>query len=77
MTACACASTKGRFPAFHNKSEEEDLFEPFEFDPDRFKAAIPGAGESNWTANYALSDISRTKDMEFFGPPGIAARSRS
>jgi dipeptidyl aminopeptidase/acylaminoacyl peptidase len=37
--------------------------------PDRFKAAIPGAGESNWTANYALSDISRTKDMEFFGPP--------
>ncbi len=37
--------------------------------PDRFKAAVPGAGESNWTANYALSDISRTKDMEFFGPP--------
>ena len=37
--------------------------------PTRFKAAIPGAGESNWTANYALSDISRTKDMEFFGPP--------
>lgn len=37
--------------------------------PERFKAAIPGAGESNWTANYALSDISRTKDMEFFGPP--------
>jgi dipeptidyl aminopeptidase/acylaminoacyl peptidase len=37
--------------------------------PDRFRAAIPGAGESNWTANYALSDISRTKDMEFFGPP--------
>jgi len=37
--------------------------------PDRFRAAIPGAGESNWTANYALSDISRTKDMEFYGPP--------
>lgn len=37
--------------------------------PDRFKAAVPGAGESNWTANYALSDISRTKDMEFFGAP--------
>jgi dipeptidyl aminopeptidase/acylaminoacyl peptidase len=37
--------------------------------PDRFKAAIPGAGESNWTANYALSDIARTKDTEFFGPP--------
>lgn len=37
--------------------------------PDRFRAAIPGAGESNWFSNYALSDISRTKDMEFFGPP--------
>lgn len=37
--------------------------------PDRFRAAIPGAGESNWTANYALSDVARTKDMEFFGPP--------
>lgn len=37
--------------------------------PNRFRAAIPGAGESNWTSNYALSDIARTKDMEFFGPP--------
>jgi dipeptidyl aminopeptidase/acylaminoacyl peptidase len=37
--------------------------------PDRFRAAIPGAGESNWFSNYALSDISRTKDTEFFGPP--------
>ncbi|MGH7553670.1 MAG: S9 family peptidase, partial [Longimicrobiales bacterium] len=37
--------------------------------PDRFKAAIPGAGESNWFSNYALSDISRTKDTEFMGPP--------
>jgi dipeptidyl aminopeptidase/acylaminoacyl peptidase len=37
--------------------------------PDRFRAAIPGAGESNWFSNYALSDIARTKDMEFFGPP--------
>lgn len=37
--------------------------------PDRFRAAIPGAGESNWFSNYALSDIARTKDTEFFGPP--------
>jgi dipeptidyl aminopeptidase/acylaminoacyl peptidase len=37
--------------------------------PDRFRAAIPGAGESNWFSNYALSDIARTKDMEFFGAP--------
>jgi dipeptidyl aminopeptidase/acylaminoacyl peptidase len=37
--------------------------------PDRFKAAIPGAGESNWTSNFALSDIARTKETEFMGPP--------
>jgi dipeptidyl aminopeptidase/acylaminoacyl peptidase len=37
--------------------------------PDRFRAAIPGAGESNWFSNYALSDIARTKDTEFLGPP--------
>jgi dipeptidyl aminopeptidase/acylaminoacyl peptidase len=37
--------------------------------PDRFRAAIPGAGESNWTSNFALSDISRTKETEFFGTP--------
>ncbi|MGH7459990.1 MAG: S9 family peptidase [Longimicrobiales bacterium] len=37
--------------------------------PDRFKAAIPGAGESNWFSNFALSDISRTKETEFFGTP--------
>ena len=37
--------------------------------PDRFKAAIPGAGESNWFSNYALSDVARTKDTEFMGPP--------
>jgi dipeptidyl aminopeptidase/acylaminoacyl peptidase len=37
--------------------------------PDRFRAAIPGAGESNWTSNFALSDIARTKETEFFGPP--------
>jgi dipeptidyl aminopeptidase/acylaminoacyl peptidase len=37
--------------------------------PDRFRAAIPGAGESNWFSNFALSDIARTKETEFFGPP--------
>ncbi len=37
--------------------------------PDRFKAAVPGAGASNWTSNYALSDVSRTKELEFLGPP--------
>jgi dipeptidyl aminopeptidase/acylaminoacyl peptidase len=37
--------------------------------PTRFRAAVPGAGESNWTSNYALSDVARTKDTEFFGPP--------
>ena len=37
--------------------------------PDRFKAAIPGAGASNWTSNYALSDVARTKELEFLGPP--------
>jgi dipeptidyl aminopeptidase/acylaminoacyl peptidase len=38
--------------------------------PDRFKAAIPGAGESNWTSNYSLRDGSGgTKETEFLGPP--------
>ena len=37
--------------------------------PDRFRAAVPGAGESNWLSNFALSDISRTKETEFFGRP--------
>ena len=37
--------------------------------PDRFKAAISGASESNWMSNYALSDMARTKEMEFFGAP--------
>ena len=36
---------------------------------DRFRAAVSGAGESNWTSNFALSDISRTKETEFFGRP--------
>ena len=37
--------------------------------PDRFAAAVSGAGESNWTSNFGLSDIARTKETEFFGRP--------
>lgn len=36
---------------------------------DRFRAAISGAGESNWFSNFALSDVARTKETEFMGPP--------
>lgn len=37
--------------------------------PDRFSAAVSGAGASNWTSNYAHSDVARTKELEFFGRP--------
>lgn len=37
--------------------------------PDRYRAAVSGAGASNWTSNYALSDVARTKELEFFGRP--------
>ena len=37
--------------------------------PDRFAAAIPGAGIVNWTSDYGNSDIPRTKETEFFGAP--------
>jgi dipeptidyl aminopeptidase/acylaminoacyl peptidase len=37
--------------------------------PNRFAAAVSGAGASNWTSNYALSDVARTKELEFLGPP--------
>ena len=37
--------------------------------PDRFRAAVSGAGASNWTSNYAHSDVSRTKELEFLGRP--------
>ena len=37
--------------------------------PDRFRAAVSGAGASNWTSNYAHSDVARTKETEFFGRP--------
>ncbi len=36
---------------------------------DRFRAAISGAGISNWVSDYGTADIPRTKETEFFGPP--------
>jgi dipeptidyl aminopeptidase/acylaminoacyl peptidase len=45
--------------------------------PDRFAAAITGAGISNWVSDYGTADIYRTKETEFFGTPwDEAARSR-
>ena len=37
--------------------------------PDRFAAAIPGAGIVNWVSDYGNADIPRTKETEFFGTP--------
>jgi dipeptidyl aminopeptidase/acylaminoacyl peptidase len=37
--------------------------------PDRFAAAIPGAGIVNWVSDYGTADIARTKETEFFGYP--------
>jgi dipeptidyl aminopeptidase/acylaminoacyl peptidase len=37
--------------------------------PDRFAAAVTGAGISNWISDYALADIARTKETEFYGKP--------
>lgn len=37
--------------------------------PNRFRAAVSGAGASNWTSNYAHSDVARTKELEFMGRP--------
>ena len=37
--------------------------------PDRFAAAIPGAGIVNWVSDYGTADIARTKETEFFGKP--------
>ena len=37
--------------------------------PDRFAAAVSGAGISNWISDYGLADIARTKETEFFGKP--------
>jgi dipeptidyl aminopeptidase/acylaminoacyl peptidase len=45
--------------------------------PDRFAAAVVGAGISNWISDYGTADIYRTKETEFFGPPWeTAARDR-
>jgi dipeptidyl aminopeptidase/acylaminoacyl peptidase len=45
--------------------------------PDRFAAAVSGAGISNWISDYGTADIYRTKETEFFGPPwNDAARAR-
>lgn len=45
--------------------------------PDRFAAAISGAGISNWISDYGTADIYRTKETEFFGTPWEpAARDR-
>ena len=35
----------------------------------RFKAAVVGAGISNWISDYGTADIPRTKESEFFGAP--------
>jgi dipeptidyl aminopeptidase/acylaminoacyl peptidase len=45
--------------------------------PDRFAAAVTGAGISNWISDYGTADIFRTKETEFFGTPwDEAARNR-
>jgi dipeptidyl aminopeptidase/acylaminoacyl peptidase len=45
--------------------------------PDRFAAAITGAGITNWVSDYGTADIYRTKETEFFGTPwDPAARDR-
>ena len=45
--------------------------------PDRFAAAVSGAGISNWISDYGTADIYRTKETEFFGTPWEeAARER-
>ncbi len=35
----------------------------------RFAAAVSRASISNWVSDYAVADIPRTKESEFFGPP--------
>jgi dipeptidyl aminopeptidase/acylaminoacyl peptidase len=37
--------------------------------PDRFAAAIPGAGIVDWLSDYGNADIPNTKEREFFGGP--------
>jgi len=35
----------------------------------RFRAAVTGAGISNWISDYGTADIPRTKETEFYGSP--------
>jgi len=35
----------------------------------RFRAAVTGAGISNWISDYGTADIPRTKESEFYGAP--------
>src|SRR4026208_2365055 len=45
--------------------------------PEKFAAAITGAGITNWLSDYGTADIYRTKETEFFGTPwDAAARER-
>jgi dipeptidyl aminopeptidase/acylaminoacyl peptidase len=45
--------------------------------PEKFAAAITGAGITNWISDYGTADIYRTKETEFFGTPwDAAARDR-
>ena len=37
--------------------------------PDRFRAAVVGAGISNWLSDYGTADVAVTKETEFFGMP--------
>ena len=37
--------------------------------PDRFAAAVVGAGISNWISDYGTADIAVTKETEFYGAP--------
>ena len=37
--------------------------------PDRFAAAVSGAGIVNWTSDYGTADVARTKETEFYGAP--------
>ena len=44
--------------------------------PDRFVAAVPGAGIVNWMSDYGNADIPITKEREFWGAPW-SPRARS
>ena len=44
--------------------------------PDRFAAAVSGAGISNWISDYGTGDIYRTKETEFSARHGTMAHAR-